>query len=233
MPVKAFSPGRQLGSGGRAPYNEISQTTGKLTLIIRPANRDDLPALLQLRADSIRGIADSYDRPLAQQWLAFDPTDRYLDTIRLQNLLVAIRNESLVGCAGLFLPKRRLIATFVHPDAGGGGIGRKLVAAIEDRAREYGLAHLNVDSALNSTPFYQSCGYELNQAQKQRVSQRTGIVSDSLEKPLDGAFNEYQARITALLQSLKIPQAYGAIHALLIQPEACELAAIGTDVFDR
>lgn len=210
-----------------------SFNSGNQTLIIRAAKQDDLPALLQLRADSIGAITAGYDSDTLQQWLHFNPTDRYLETIRVRNLLVASNGDAILGCAGLYLPKTQLIATFVHPDCGGTGVGRRLVAAVEERARQFGLPQMLVESALNATPFYQSCGYFLNTATHTMYSQRTGLAVDALEKTLSCHFSDHQRRILGLLKDLGIPLDYGVAHMLPIQSEATELDDIGTDVFDR
>ncbi len=202
-------------------------------LIIRPATTDDLPALLQLRTESIRAITSGYDSETLRRWIQFDPTDRYLETIRIGNLLVACSGNALLGCAGLYLSKSELIATFVHPDCGGMGVGRKLLAAVEDRAREFGLAQILVESALNATAFYQSCGYVLNTATESICSQRTCMAVDGMEKPLAAGFSEYQGRILNLLQSLNVPLEYGVTHMLTMQDEATDLVDIGADIFDR
>jgi D-alanyl-D-alanine carboxypeptidase len=192
-----------------------------------------LPALLELRAASIGAVSSGYSRDVLDEWLEFDPSDRYLETIALENLLLACRDNSVLGCAGLHLPGSLLIATFVHPDAGGSGVGGRLLAAVEERAREFCLGKLLVESALNATPFYRSCGYEPATGPDQVISKRTGMAVDALEKSLSSGFTNYQRRITGLLKELDIPLTYGAIHALTVQPETSDLVTIGNDVFDR
>lgn len=170
---------------------------------------------------------------MLQRWLRFDPSDRYLETIRVNNLLLASRDGVIVGCAGLYLPRNELIATFVHPDCTGTGVGRLLLTAVEDRSREFGVPQLRVESAVNATPFYQACGYLLNTATEAICSQRTGMVVDAMEKVLSGGFSVFQQRILSLLESINIPLDYGITHMLPMQREASELTGIGADVFDR
>ena len=210
-----------------------NQDVGTPTLKIRPAKADDLPALLELRAACIRAVTSGYDTATLEHWLQFDPSDRYLDTIRVKNLLVACGDGAVLGCAGLHLPGRLLIATFVHPDGAGMGIGRRLLAGVEDRAREFGLPELLVESALNATAFYQSCGYVPDDASGVTCSQRTGMDVSALQKSLSPGFNDNQLRILVLLKSLGIPGDYGVTHQLSIHDEATELVDIGKDVFDR
>jgi len=48
---------------------------------------------------------------------------------------------------------------FVHPDASGQGVGRRLVEAAEASARSAGRGQLRVWSSLNAVGFYRALGY--------------------------------------------------------------------------
>jgi GNAT superfamily N-acetyltransferase len=48
---------------------------------------------------------------------------------------------------------------FVHPDCVGGGLGRRMVAAVEDAAFRSGHTRFFVPSSLNAVGFYERLGY--------------------------------------------------------------------------
>ena len=105
----------------------------------------------------------------------------------------------------------------MHPDCGGRGVGHALLGAVEHRAREFGLSQLLVESALNATSYYRSCGYEPNTETDAICSQRTGMAVDALKKPLTDGFSDFQKRILDLLNTLNIPADYGVVHSLAMQ----------------
>ena len=76
---------------------------------------------------------------------------------------VAVRADVLVGTASLGARSSDgtivLRTFFVDPDIQRQGVGSKLLAVIEDHARELDLAQLPVRSSIAGEPFYASHGY--------------------------------------------------------------------------
>lgn len=93
----------------------------------------------------------------------------WLSVIRPDNvLLIAEENGHVVGTIQLELAQREngrhraeVNKVLVHPDRQGEGIGRLLMAAVEQAARARGrtLLHLDTDQADISNAFYLRCGY--------------------------------------------------------------------------
>lgn len=67
--------------------------------------------------------------------------------------------ENEEGPVGLEQPVAVMRSVFVDPDHAGCGLGRRLVAAVEEDAREAGMASIFLISTLSAVAFYESCGY--------------------------------------------------------------------------
>ena len=59
--------------------------------------------------------------------------------------------------------------TYVHPRYVRKGIGRALIAALEEEARRRGVATLHVEASITSRPFFETCGYTILCPQVVRV----------------------------------------------------------------
>lgn len=100
---------------------------------------------------------------------------------------VAVSNGRIVGCGGWSFrktlygasaysfsrePERldpvfepaKIRAFFVHPDAARNGIGRAILNACEDEARDAGFRSAEMMATLPGVPFYKACGYELGES---------------------------------------------------------------------
>ena len=51
----------------------------------------------------------------------------------------------------------------IHPDYQGRGLGRQLLAHLEEQARRQGASRLSLQARENAIPFYASCGYRLGE----------------------------------------------------------------------
>ena len=71
--------------------------------------------------------------------------------------LVAEVNGLLIGTAAL--EGAELATFFVLPKYQGQGIGRRLLAEIEELARTQGLTHITVDASITGAAFYARMGY--------------------------------------------------------------------------
>ena len=48
---------------------------------------------------------------------------------------------------------------YVSPGAGGRGVGRALLEAVEERCRARGVSYVEVQTQEEAAPFYEACGY--------------------------------------------------------------------------
>jgi GNAT superfamily N-acetyltransferase len=92
--------------------------------------------------------------------------------------LVAETADRIVATAAL--DGDEIVTFFVDPAHQGGGIGSRLLEALEAFAREQGMEQLHVDASLTGTPFYERKGYlrtgaELDGTAGPQVSMRKTI----------------------------------------------------------
>jgi len=81
--------------------------------------------------------------------------------------------------------KSEINAMFVDPAAQGKGIGSKILAELENKAHEYGLAKLTLDATLSSLKFYKNAGYKTLEKGHYELSNGTKLESWKMEKHLD------------------------------------------------
>ncbi|MFI8366518.1 GNAT family N-acetyltransferase [Streptomyces sp. NPDC085466] len=136
-------------------------------MILRPATRAELPAVLALLADEHRvvdpatvPVTEAYERAFAA--IADDPRNE---------LLVLVDGELVLGCLqATYIPglgkggaERALIeAVRIRADRRGGGLGRELMERAAARARERGCALVQLTSGKDRADahrFYASLGY--------------------------------------------------------------------------
>lgn len=138
------------------------------TILIRAAERADIPAIVALYADDMLGAARETPDELARYELAFD---RIAATNGLTTLLVAERDGVIVGTMQLtVLPglshrgsdRAQLEAVRVAADARSGGIGTQMVRWAIDEARRRGCALVELTSNRQRTDaarFYERLGF--------------------------------------------------------------------------
>ncbi|MET9950809.1 GNAT family N-acetyltransferase [Streptomyces sp. NPDC006339] len=138
-------------------------------MILRPATRADLPAVLALLADEERvvdpasvTVTPAYERAFAD--IEADPRNEVL-------VLVAEEGGPVVGCLqATYIPglgkggaERALIeAVRIRADRRGGGLGRELMTLAVARARARGCALVQLTSDKSRTDahrFYASLGF--------------------------------------------------------------------------
>ena len=156
------------------------------TPTIRPATREDIPAIHDVHSASIRGLcAAAYSAQLIDAWASNPDLNRYSKMLAPDaRCLVAVANGQLCGFGSLELTKSRLESLFVHPDYAGTGLGRRLLQALEELAREANVTMLDVQASLNAREFYAKHGYRLCKMSTHCTS--TGLQMDcaEMEKPL-------------------------------------------------
>lgn len=128
---------------------------------IRPAARDDEPALTAAHVASVRGVDGSaYDDAELAVWASGAVSTSYglddSDTV----VLVAEREGAVAGFAEASVDAAELDKLYVDPEHQGRGIATSLSEAVDRRLRSRGVESLSVEASVNAVPFYERVGYE-------------------------------------------------------------------------
>ncbi len=132
-----------------------------MSVLIEGARVEELGECLQLIKRSVAQLAgSSYTREQVEAWL-----DHYPDSAefakwgRFRTTLVARDEGRLVGFGQVDLGRREIEGIHVDPDRARDGIGRRLLAEMEDVVVAAGLRDVQVQASLNAEGFYAACGY--------------------------------------------------------------------------
>lgn len=141
---------------------------------IRRATREDLPYVAAVHRASILGLcARHYSAVQLAQWTDALRPEGYAALLASREFLVAEQDGELFGFGVLDLSESLINATYVSPKAVRRGVGRRLLEAMEEIARQRGAKRLQLSSTLNAAPFYQSLGFRQQGAGTNRLP--TGV----------------------------------------------------------
>jgi GNAT superfamily N-acetyltransferase len=128
-------------------------------LTIRKAVAADAPAVQAVRdAAILSACAGHYSATELGQWTGGPIDDDFVDDVAARFYVASIGNRIVaIGC--IDLESANILAVFVLPDCMRRGIGRAMLAHLEQLASDAGLSHLTLESTLNAAPFYRACGY--------------------------------------------------------------------------
>lgn len=127
---------------------------------IRRAAADDAEAIAAVHTASIRGLAaKSYTSTQIAAWSAGKEPDRYRRAMAAgESMWVAEREDGTVVAFAAWQDDE-VRAVYVHPAHARAGVGRRLLAAVEARARASGCEELRLEASLNAVDFYAAHGW--------------------------------------------------------------------------
>ena len=138
---------------------------------LRPIGLDDLASVRYIHASSFRMLAAQHYSPedidaFTGYVYGVSYTDALAAALQREQLYGAWLEGELVGTAGWASaddgrPIARLRFIFVRPLFTGMGLGRRLVRAAEDRAREASFHTFAVYATVNAVGFFTRLGYEI------------------------------------------------------------------------
>ena len=136
-------------------------------LQIRPARLDDAAAACTVLRRSITELcaADHNNDPAwLAGWLANKTPENVAAWITDPDnvVYVAIEDERVAGVAAMGRDGR-VSLNYVSPDARFRGVSKALLAALERKAVEWGLAKCRLESTQTALPFYRAAGYREQQ----------------------------------------------------------------------
>lgn len=129
-------------------------------MIVRTATSDDLEDIAALHRRSILDLCRGhYSSEHLEEWTTVLRGAAYGAMLSTRVVFVAEHDGALLGF-GVMDPKESLInATYIDPSAVRRGVGRRLMQAMEDAARDAGCTEVRLNSTLNAVPFYRTLGY--------------------------------------------------------------------------
>lgn len=158
------------GAGRHFPASHLLRSMGSNVLVreARPADVDGIQrvarAAWHAAYDDVLG-PDVVDEVLAE-WYADEAVAAGIDTER-QDFLVAARGDAVVGYAHVGPHHARavhqLYRLYVHPEQWRSGIGRRLLATVEQALYDRGVTRYEVEVLADNDvglSFYESAGFE-------------------------------------------------------------------------
>lgn len=130
--------------------------------MIRKATRADAQAIWDTRIAAIRAQCRGfYGAEILDAWTNGDLTEQFALWVEL-SFYVAVDGHRVLGSGAIDLASGQIDGIFVLPDLMGKGIGRQLLAYLEDMAAGANLGVVGLNSTLNAAAFYRKCDYEGN-----------------------------------------------------------------------
>ncbi|OHV97482.1 hypothetical protein AKG95_09760 [Janthinobacterium lividum] len=159
-----------------------------MPITLRPALPLDIDALWALRTVAVRvGCATHYAPEQITAWMASPVPDSYTAMLVAGGGIVALQGESIAGYAMQDVDKHEVDAVFVDPARAGLAIGKGLLAALEQLARQRGIVRLHLSASLNAVPFYRAAGFIALREEAYAHPSGISLASVAMEKVLAAA----------------------------------------------
>lgn len=132
-------------------------------LSIRPAEQTDADAAIDVVRRSIGQlcVADhrNDERTLAA-WLANKTPRHFIGWLsNVDNFCIVVESNTRLVGVGVIQRRGEILLFYVAPDEQRRGIGKMIYAALEEKAAQWGLTSLHLDSTDSARPFYEALGY--------------------------------------------------------------------------
>ena len=142
-------------------------TVAGLPFQLRLGRPDDAAAILETQRSAIRQTAASaYSPAIIDEWAPAVIVRERVDTFRRwiergEELIVVAMEPAgeIIGFGSIVPANSELRAVYVDAAYGGQGVGRALLARLEELARDAGVAELRMDASINAVPFYEANGF--------------------------------------------------------------------------
>ena len=147
---------------------------------IRRATDADRAAIARLHEASIRALGPgAYTAEEVDSWAAGVHPSNYLLE---HQVYVAVDDDQVVAFG--HYDHGEIMAVYVDPSHVRRGVGRLMMAKLEEVARADGATHLHLNAALNSVDFYAACGYARTMETVYRTRGGIAIKCALMEKDL-------------------------------------------------
>ena len=151
---------------------------------IRAASSHDAVAIARVLRRSIRQLClldHRNDKQTLDLWLAYKKASivrRWLQNRNAQLLIGCV--DGRIACVGAFTHAGHVTLNYVDPDFRFLGVSKRMMEAIEQRARDIGLKRLTLESTLTAQRFYEGMGFSPTGP----YDRKHGIVNQPMEKEI-------------------------------------------------
>jgi GNAT superfamily N-acetyltransferase len=130
-----------------------------MTLLVRQATIADADACARLHRETVDGTYGAiYQRAVVDAWREGHTVESWQARIvGPGQFVVAEQDGVVVGCGGLV---NNRTGVYIHPRVQRRGIARLIFRELETRARQRGLATLELSAPERAVPFYEAVGFE-------------------------------------------------------------------------
>ena len=156
---------------------------------IRRAIPNDATAIWAIHTRAIRETASSHYPPESvAAWSGRTTPETYVEPIEARVVLVAEDDDGrIAGFAQLHPVEGVVEGCYVDPDFARAGVGRALMAALEDAARERGRSALLLHASQNAVPFYRALGWTPESGARHELAPGAWLDSVIMTKRIAGA----------------------------------------------
>ena len=134
---------------------------------LRPGRPHDALAILEVQRSAIRQTAVSaYNPAIIDEWapavIVRERVETFQRWIERGKELIVVATDSdgkIIGFGSIVPANSELRAVYVAAACSGHGVGRALLARLEELARDAGLTELRMDASINAVPFYEANGF--------------------------------------------------------------------------
>ena len=127
--------------------------------LIRKAATSDAQSIFDLRIAAINSQCTShYAAPDLEMWTAGPMSPSFVNMVE-DKAYVAMLGDKVVASGMIDLESGKIDAVFVLPSLMRQGIGGRMMAHLEQLARDAGLHQVRLDATLNAAPFYRAEGF--------------------------------------------------------------------------
>jgi D-alanyl-D-alanine carboxypeptidase len=204
-------------------------------LSLQLATPDDLADLMALRhAGFLSWTRRGFTAAQLRASNRAAPEPAFEDRLQNRTVLAARLPSRRLAALGAIEPRTGdLTDLVVADDLRGLGVGRRILAACERHAVQFGLLRLGVSAFEPAIGFFQACGYRSFEGARSEPDADTGLPSLYLRRHFPRRQTRYGERIRALHAELGIPRDYGRRRCLPLQKEARDLEDLGEDIYGR
>lgn len=170
--------------------------TTQQNMTLRAFRPADLQAVRDLVAKTIDVSFASVYAPSAIRHFKQHHSDKeILDDAAGGYAVVLERGGEVVG-TGALTAEGKVTRVYVRPDLQGRGLGRRIMAHLERRARSRGHQSVFLNASLVAKPFYEALGYRLRAAKSATTEDGEKLDYFEMDKPLTERRAESQTTLT-------------------------------------